>query len=250
MASCPQAVTFYVPQANPTATYTITFQGRTVEGGYSIWCYSVSVTGNPGLSHWVLGVFEQCQELLREKLLSVTRNGVELEEEEEQGDAGYVLGTSDGVSGIKFNVGVEANESPVLYCITLQGVYEQTAVDVAVKGGPTPAQKTENAICEPSCILEILQPCQAITDLLESIALQETGLAHIINAEGEKIQQAIAMAQAEGSTVNIADLIALNQSVSDTLIKVTKLEMVLEFKLEEINRLDCPSCPPCPTTPL
>ncbi len=93
-------------------------------------------------------------------------------------------------------------------------------------------------------------PCQAITDLLESIALQEAGLAHIINAEGEKIQQAIAMAAAEGSTVTIADLIAVNQSVADTLIKVTKLEMVLEFKLEEVNRLDCPSCPPCPTTPV
>ncbi len=93
-------------------------------------------------------------------------------------------------------------------------------------------------------------PCQAITDLLESIALQEAGLAHIINAEGEKIQQAIAMAQAEGSPVTIADLIAVNQSVSDALTKVIKMEMVLEFKLEEINRLDCPSCPPCPTTPV
>lgn len=93
-------------------------------------------------------------------------------------------------------------------------------------------------------------PCQAITDLLESIALQEAGLAHIINAEGEKIQQVIAMAQVADSTVTIADLIAVNQSVSDTLTKVIKLEMVLEFKLEEINRLNCPSCPPCPTTPV
>ncbi len=251
MASCPQSVTFLVPAVNPTATYTITFQGVTVEDGNSTWCYSVSVTGNPGLSHWVLGVFEQCQELLEEKLLLVTRNGVELEEEEEPGDTGYVLGTSDGVYGVKFDVGVEAAESPVLYCITLAGVYEPTAVDVAVKGGSAPAQKNEDAICGPSCVVvERPQPCQAITDLLESIALQEAGLAHIINAEGEKIQQAIAMAVAEGSTVTIADLIAVNQSVTDTLIKVTKLEMVLEFKLEEINKLDCPSCPPCPTTPV
>jgi hypothetical protein len=85
-------------------------------------------------------------------------------------------------------------------------------------------------------------PCQAITDLLESIALQEAGLAHIINAEGEKIQAAIAI-----EDVTIDDLIAINQSVSDTLVKVIKMEMLLEFKLEEINRLECPACPPCPT---
>jgi hypothetical protein len=84
-------------------------------------------------------------------------------------------------------------------------------------------------------------PCQAITDLLESIALQETGLAHIINAEGEKIQTALDL-----KNVNVEDLIAINQSVSDTLVKVIKLEMVLEFKLEDISRLECPNCPPCP----
>jgi hypothetical protein len=85
-------------------------------------------------------------------------------------------------------------------------------------------------------------PCQAITDLLESIALQEAGLAHIINAEGEKIQTAIAI-----EDVTIDDLIAINLSVSDTLVKIIKMEMLLEFKLEEINRLKCPACAPCPT---
>lgn len=34
---------------------------------------------------------------------------------------------------------------------------------------------------------------QAITDLLESIALEETAMSHILNAEGEKLQKAIAM---------------------------------------------------------
>ena len=29
--------------------------------------------------------------------------------------------------------------------------------------------------------------CQAVTDLLESIALEETALSHILNAEGEKL---------------------------------------------------------------
>ena len=88
-------------------------------------------------------------------------------------------------------------------------------------------------------------PCQAITDLIESIALQEAGLAHIINAEGEKIQAAL-----EIEDVTIEDLIAINESVSNTLTKIIKLEMVLEFKLEEIGNIGCPSsCQPCPTTP-
>jgi hypothetical protein len=241
MPDCPQSVTFLVPENTPTATYTITFQGVTVEDCNSKWCYNVSVTGAPGLSHWVLGVFESCQELLSDKLLLVTRGDDEL-----QKGIGYVLGTSDGVFGIKFEVGVEGGESAV-YCITLQGVYEPTAVDVAVKGGPTPAQKEEDALCGPSCVVVPCKvtPCQAIVDLLESIALQEAGLTHIINAEGEKIQAALAI-----ENVSIDDLIVINQSVSDTLVKVIKMEMLLEFKLEEINRFECPNCPLCPTTPI
>ena len=34
---------------------------------------------------------------------------------------------------------------------------------------------------------------QAITDLIESVALQEAALSHILNAEGEKIQAVVAM---------------------------------------------------------
>ena len=34
---------------------------------------------------------------------------------------------------------------------------------------------------------------QAITDIIESVALEETALSHILNAEGEKIQKMVAM---------------------------------------------------------
>lgn len=80
-------------------------------------------------------------------------------------------------------------------------------------------------------------PCQAVVDLLESIALQEAGLAHIINAEGEKIQAAI-----QAQDVSIEELISVNESVLDVLTKVIKLELVLELKLEEVIRLYCCDC--------
>lgn len=69
--------------------------------------------------------------------------------------------------------------------------------------------------------------------LLASIALEEIGLSHIINAEGEKIQKGIQLA------CNIEDLIAINKGVERTLQTIIKKEMLLQFKLE--NVLEIPS---------
>lgn len=71
---------------------------------------------------------------------------------------------------------------------------------------------------------------QAITDIIESIALEETGLAHIINAEGEKIQKGKELA------CNVDELVILNASVKDTLTNIIKIQMLLQFKLEEIAK--------------
>ena len=72
----------------------------------------------------------------------------------------------------------------------------------------------------------------AINLLLISIALEEIGLAHIINAEGEKIQMGIEMAE------TIDDLIELNRGVERTLRNVIKKEMLLQFKLEDVLDID------------
>lgn len=77
-----------------------------------------------------------------------------------------------------------------------------------------------------------IDKCQAIADIIESIALEETGLAHIINAEGEKIQKALCLSK------DIDDLVAVNESVKDTLVNIIKLQMLLQFKLEEVGKLD------------
>jgi hypothetical protein len=68
---------------------------------------------------------------------------------------------------------------------------------------------------------------QAVTDLIESVALQETALSHILNAEGEKMQAIIAMPNATTD-----QLMALNNSVNKMVNSVTRLEMMFQAKLE------------------
>lgn len=77
---------------------------------------------------------------------------------------------------------------------------------------------------------------QAVTDLIQSIALEETALSHILNAEGEKIQKIIAY-----QDVTPELLLATNKSVESTVNAVSRLEMILQSKLTTFN--DC-LCPP------
>lgn len=67
---------------------------------------------------------------------------------------------------------------------------------------------------------------QAITDIIESVALEETALSHILNAEGEKIQKVVAMAD-----VTPEVLLATNKSVETMVNAVSRLEMILHSKL-------------------
>lgn len=65
-------------------------------------------------------------------------------------------------------------------------------------------------------------------DITESIALMEASLSHILNAEGEKLQKIVA------TTDDAQMLLAINQSVSDTIVSVTHLEQVLYQKLAAV----------------
>ena len=56
----------------------------------------------------------------------------------------------------------------------------------------------------------------ALTSLLQSIALQEAALAHILNAEGEKIQRVVCEAKC------VDDLLNVNESVTNTLEEMLK----------------------------
>lgn len=68
---------------------------------------------------------------------------------------------------------------------------------------------------------------QAITDIIESIALQETALSHILNAEGEKMQAIIGR-----EDVTVDELLELNKSVGTLVSAVSRLELLLQSKLE------------------
>lgn len=77
---------------------------------------------------------------------------------------------------------------------------------------------------------------QAITDLIESIALEESALGHILNAEGEKIQKALC------SDITMDQVLTVNETVMNMVETINDLEHTLRDKLEFIsNNLYYPS---------
>lgn len=79
---------------------------------------------------------------------------------------------------------------------------------------------------------------EAVNLLLASIAFEELGLAHIGNAEAEKIQSVIGNLQSvsiPGTT--IGTIIQVNKLVNKTLEIAIKKEMLLQFKLENVIEL-------------
>jgi hypothetical protein len=97
---------------------------------------------------------------------------------------------------------------------------------------------TNNSTCVLKCIISsISEKChpsrnQSCSDLIESIALIEASLAHILNTEGEKLQKVII------SSDNFCELIEINNSVNHTIQSVTELEKVLLEKLKKANEIN------------
>ncbi len=92
---------------------------------------------------------------------------------------------------------------------------------------------------------------EIINLLLASVAFEELGLAHIINAEAEKLQFVLGtLGEDDNHPCNhphhrptIEDLLKINRSVERTLRTVVKNQMLLQFKLEDI--MDIPEEKPC-----
>jgi hypothetical protein len=72
--------------------------------------------------------------------------------------------------------------------------------------------------------------------LLVSIAMEEMALSHILNAQGEKIQHALA------GCMPREDWRDLEESIGRTLSHVIKKELLLLLKLEEVLESECRCC--------
>ena len=63
---------------------------------------------------------------------------------------------------------------------------------------------------------------QAVIDLMESIALQESALSHILCAESQKMKTALAM-----NEIDLCKLLEVNDSATNMVHAVANLELVL-----------------------
>ncbi len=93
-------------------------------------------------------------------------------------------------------------------------------------------------ICEDTNELpeDVRRPIKkSLGDIVESIAIQENGLANILEAEGKKICKAICVAKC------VDDLIKVNKSVRNTIKQVNSVQIVLLDKLQEVTEI-CDGC--------
>ena len=76
--------------------------------------------------------------------------------------------------------------------------------------------------------------CQAIHDLMESVALQQAALAHILNAEGEKLQKVVST-----EDVTVDQILVTNKSVESMVNSISDLEIILKSKLDLFGDCIC-----------
>ncbi|WP_280769469.1 hypothetical protein [Salipaludibacillus daqingensis] len=87
--------------------------------------------------------------------------------------------------------------------------------------------------------IEGLDAEQTALLLLASIASEEISIAHILNAEGEKIQAALGTLELPDGNIlgpfveDLPGLLDINTNINRTLRTLVKKEMLLQFKLED-----------------
>jgi uncharacterized repeat protein (TIGR01451 family) len=102
-----------------------------------------------------------------------------------------------------------------------------------VSDTPDPDLTNNTSTVTVRVIRETTERCQAITDVVQSVALQEAAIAHILNAEGEKIQETVAMFEAGEATIE--QVIAVNKLAARLIDSLNVLESVIGLKLQLLS---------------
>ena len=74
----------------------------------------------------------------------------------------------------------------------------------------------------------------AVNILLTSIGMEELSLAHILNAEAEKIQFALGTLEGCENPLNFCEIKEVNEMANKMLKDVIKKEILLNMKLEDV----------------
>jgi len=79
----------------------------------------------------------------------------------------------------------------------------------------------------------------SVNVIITSIAMEELAIAHILNAEGEKLQYVLGTLEGtDPGEITLCDIMAVNKSIRETMREARKTERLLQFKLEDILELD------------
>ncbi len=78
----------------------------------------------------------------------------------------------------------------------------------------------------------------ALNVILSSIGMEELSMAHLVNAEAEKIQFALGTLEtANGEAASLEDIMKVNTSSNKMLRDVIKNQMLIGMKMEEVVSL-------------
>ncbi len=84
----------------------------------------------------------------------------------------------------------------------------------------------------------------AINIILSSIGMEELSLAHIVNAEAEKIQFALGTLETSDGAASLEDIMKVNNSAKKMLRDVIKNQMLIGMKMEDTVELALSIEPP------
>ena len=76
--------------------------------------------------------------------------------------------------------------------------------------------------------------------LLSSIALEEISLSKLMDAEKKKIS--FVLCDCQNNKANVEDVLDINESVNNTIKNLIKMQMLLQFKLEDVKKLIPTTC--------